>query len=129
MSWVLVVSAVINFIAWKEDPADYTVLTYMFWGSLYAPLFIFYRAAGWKNEAGFVVNRKIRLFVLLSAVLLGYFIITGNATTGWHSALTEAFARTGEEVSFRGFVYTLVLKLCLLFFENLLVFGFYFRSC
>lgn len=107
----IVVIAVINYYTWRKDPADYTVFTYLFWGSLYVPLFIFYKAADWKiSEFGFVVNKKVGLIVLLSAVLLGYSFIKGSMTGGWHSSLTEAFARTGEEVYFRGFVYVLVLK-------------------
>ncbi len=72
------------------------VLPTFFGGSLYAPLFLFYKAADWKiSEFGFVVNKKVGLIVLFSAVVLGYSFIKGSMTGEWHASLIEAFARTG----------------------------------
>ncbi len=78
------------------------------------PFFIFVIAADWRiKEVGITLNKKVFLIVLFSLVVGSYLYIRGVdiQTEKWQYSLIEAFGRTGEELFFRGFVYTLVLKL------------------
>lgn len=81
----------------------------LLWFLLYVPLGLFTTIADWKiKDFGFSVNRRVG-FALLPVLLLCA-PITRTFEVPWQSALIEAFARTGEEVFFRGFLFLLLLK-------------------
>lgn len=82
----------------------------LLWFLLYVPLGLFTAIAGWKiQDFGFSVNHRIS-FALLPVLFLCAPIVLSFAVP-WQSALIEAFARTGEEVFFRGFLFLLLLKI------------------
>lgn len=112
----LILFAILNYFTWTAGPVTEIALLYFVgWISLYVPLFIFYSHAQWEvNETGFTINKRVGIIVALSLVLGGYLYMKEPrmfVVEKWYSSVIEAFARTGEEVYFRGFIYTLVLKL------------------
>lgn len=112
----VIMFGVINYVTWLEGPVtELTSFLFIMWGSLYAPFFIFYKVAGWNvQEFGLVLNRKVLLVIALSFVMGSYLYIKGTDITivdKRQYSLIEAFARTGEELYARGFIYTLLLKL------------------
>jgi len=112
----LIVFAILNYFTWTAGLVTELALLYVVgWISLYVPLFIFYISAQWKvTETGFTVNKRVGIVVVLSLILGGYVYMKEPGilvVEKWYYSVIEAFARTGEEVYFRGFIYTLVLKL------------------
>jgi membrane protease YdiL (CAAX protease family) len=82
----------------------------MLWGSLYLPVIFLPIVAGWKvTDFGFTLNPFLALAVLLIVTMCAYITPTGMVT--WQSTLVEAFARTGEEIFFRGFLIVLFSEL------------------
>jgi len=82
----------------------------LLWFLLYVPLGLFTTVAGWKiKDFGFSVNRRVGLALVPVFLLCAPIVLTFDQVP-WRSALIEAFARTGEEVFFRGFLFLLLLK-------------------
>jgi membrane protease YdiL (CAAX protease family) len=82
----------------------------LLWVLLYVPLGLFTAIADWKiKDFGFSINRRLGLALL--PVLFLCVPIAWTSQVPWPSALIEAFARTGEEVFFRGFLFLLLLKI------------------
>jgi membrane protease YdiL (CAAX protease family) len=82
----------------------------LLWFLLYVPLGLFTAVAGWKiKDFGFSVNRRVGLALVPVLLLCAPIALTFDEVP-WRSALIEAFARTGEEVFFRGFLFLLLLK-------------------
>lgn len=85
-------------------------LALILWGSCYLPVMILPIVAGWKiTEFGFTLNPFLALTALLIVVMCAY--ITSSGMVTWQSALIEAFARMGEEIFFRGFLFVLCTEL------------------
>jgi membrane protease YdiL (CAAX protease family) len=79
------------------------------WFLLYVPLGLFTAITNWKIEDfGFSINYRTVFASILVLALCVPIILTFEVP--WRSALIEAFARTGEEVFFRGFLFLLLLK-------------------
>lgn len=87
------------------------------WSLLYLPILVLPLVAApdviqpWRlTEFGFTLNRRM---ALLSCAVILFIVVTmwGQPLT-WISAVLEAFARTGEEVFFRGFLIVLLTRLC-----------------
>lgn len=109
--------AVICFLNYSTpySPGPVTTLIpwlFILWGFLYLPIIVGPIIAGWKVTGfGFSLSPKLGLACLLVIGLCGP--ITGGAsreTLG--SAAIEAFARTGEEVFFRGFLFFIFTRFC-----------------
>ena len=80
------------------------------WASLYLPVIVLPLVARWKvADFGFSLSPTLAIAALIVTVFCA--VITNAATTTWGSATLEAFARTGEEVFFRGFLITVFLRL------------------
>jgi membrane protease YdiL (CAAX protease family) len=80
------------------------------WGLLYLPvLFLPLMANRNISELGFTISP----YMLLGLALIGTLCTLFNSVVGvsWMSAGTEAFARTGEELFFRGFLFDIFLKM------------------
>ena len=87
-----------------------TTLQFILWTLLYVPLGIFVVFANWNvTEFGFYVTRGLGLALIIIIPLCG--ALFWRMQTPWYSALIEAFARTGEEIFFRGFLFALLLKI------------------
>jgi membrane protease YdiL (CAAX protease family) len=87
-----------------------TLLELFLWGLLYVPVIVAPFIATWKiTEFGFTIYPFLFLGCILVLALCGSIGEMPGVT--WGSAFWEAFARTGEEVFFRGFVYFLILRL------------------
>ena len=79
------------------------------WFLLYVPLGLFTAITDWKIEDfGFSINYRTGFASILVLALCAPITLTSEVP--WRSALIEAFARTGEEVFFRGFLFLLLLK-------------------
>lgn len=112
----LVAFAVVNYVMWSpsiDDPP--TAIHYVVWVYCYVPLLVFRRAAGWDLQSfGFVLSSSAWVAIAIS-VLLGLLALLFHpdwlVLGQWGTSLIEAFARVGEELFFRGFVYLFALRL------------------
>ncbi|HSL45868.1 MAG TPA: CPBP family intramembrane glutamic endopeptidase [Anaerolineales bacterium] len=77
------------------------------WTGLYLPLLLPIFAHWQVKDFGFSINPAL---VLASILIAGLFAVVSRELTTWSTTMFESFARTGEEVFFRGFVYLLLLK-------------------
>lgn len=112
------IAAIANYFTWNTEYQSAIVnvfillLTIGMWIALYIPMPVFITKANWKIiDFGFVINKS----TILVSLGLGVFItirLAGNLTFDLlHYAIIEAIARVGEELFFRGFLFTLVVKL------------------
>ncbi len=112
----LVAFGVINYFTWSPGVVtELSTVALLCWVSLYLPVIVFNKFAGWKvNEFGFVLNKRVGLVMVIS-LLLGAWLYVREPEIRmfdqWHYSLIEAFARVGEEAYFRGFIYVLALRL------------------
>lgn len=107
---------VINYFTWSPGVVtEVSALLWLSWVSLYLPMLVFNKFADWRvSEFGFVFDKRTGMVAAIS-LLLGVWVYAKEPAMwtfdrGYYS-LIEAFARVGEELYFRGFVYLLVLKL------------------
>ncbi|WP_420641815.1 CPBP family intramembrane glutamic endopeptidase [Candidatus Leptofilum sp.] len=114
----MLAAAVINYFTWTPDiviVGEVTNLFWLLWISLYVPSFIFVWFSDFSlTEFGIALNKKVMIFVALTIVSSAWFYFQNPEIwlqLSWSSSLAEAFARTGEELLFRGFVYALILRL------------------
>lgn len=80
------------------------------WASLYLPVIGLPIAAHWKvTDFGFTLSPYLGIVALIITMFCT--AITNASAATWSSGFLEAFARTGEEVFFRGFLITFFLRL------------------
>lgn len=112
ISVFLLISGVANYYTWsKEGIERVNLLFVLVWIALYAPLFIYHKYSDWQIcEFGFTFNYKSLIFLIV--VLVISFLNKSVAfVNDWNKTFIEVFARTGEELFFRGFLYALFLKM------------------
>jgi membrane protease YdiL (CAAX protease family) len=80
------------------------------WISAYLPAVALPLLAGWNDKhVGFRLGWNA---VLISIGFIAFLVLFPQTRLlGWSKVTTEAFARTGEEVFFRGFLFTLIWRL------------------
>lgn len=87
-----------------------TIWEMILWGLLYIPIIILPITTGLKvTDFGFTLNPFLAIAIFLILTICTISNLT--AMTSWRSAFIEAFARTGEEIFFRGFLFILFLDL------------------
>jgi membrane protease YdiL (CAAX protease family) len=101
---------------YSPDPvttADFRVL--FLWGLSYVPAIVLpltttaNAAKPWRvTDFGFTLNVRMALTTLVCILIA---LATLSIKITWTSAILEAFARTGEEVFFRGFLLALFVRL------------------
>ena len=110
----VIAAAVINYFTYSpegEFAGWESILALVFWSVQYLPIFVFHKFAKWEiKDFGFVTNYKVFLILVLAAIIVLPHISNLPKST-FKNALIEAYARTGEEVLSRGFVYELAIKL------------------
>jgi len=80
------------------------------WASLYLPVIGLPIAAHWRiTDFGFSLSPYLVIAAIIITLFCG--VITNGAPATWGSGLWEAFARTGEEVFYRGFLITFFIRL------------------
>ncbi len=111
-----IIFGVINYFTWSPGVVtEVSALFLLSWIPLYLPMIVFNQFADWRvSEFGFVVDKRTGIVAAIS-LLFGVWVCVKEPTLwmfdrGYYS-LIEAFARVGEELYFRGFIYLLVLKL------------------
>jgi len=83
---------------------------WLLWGLLYLPLIALPLLAKMNiSELGFTLN-PVLLLVFLLIISVCFFVTQANKVN-WAAAGIEAFARTGEEFFFRGFLFTFFVAL------------------
>lgn len=113
--YATVLLAFIGYLNYAEpyspDPVTTPVLLQLIlWGALYVPVVALPIAARWQvTDFGITLNPLLALALLLVTPLCAG--VTIAAKTTWGSAILEAYARTGEEVFFRGFIFALFARL------------------
>lgn len=108
----LLLASIGNYYTWSSGPVEEVNLIFLFgWLFLYTPFFIYSIWGKWEiNEFGFIVNYKTIIFIIVLLVILSQ----NNdipPINNWNSTFIEIFARMGEELFFRGFLYVLFLKI------------------
>jgi hypothetical protein len=93
------------------DPSPAQSITFgmiLLWTALYLPVLMLPMLANWEiKEFGFSINP----FLFLASLFFLAFCGGQGTILNWSAGLFEAFARTGEEVFFRGFLFVLLLKI------------------
>jgi uncharacterized protein len=102
----------INYIL-PYDPVPFSslmLLPILMWSLMYVPLLFLSRVGDWKvKDFGFSFNP---LTLVVSLILVAIFSwLTLDRSTTWSGSAAEAYARTGEELFFRGFLFLLLEKL------------------
>lgn len=108
---VLILGGTLNYVLpYSSSPESAPPLVvWLAWAALYLPPALM-TVVGWKvSDFGIHVNRRTAFAGI--AVLAAFGLLVQNFQITWQSAAIEAFARTGEEVFFRGFLYALLLRL------------------
>ena len=111
VSMVALVAYLNYTLPYDPNPVTSTTTTQLIlWFLLYVPLGLFTTITDWKIEDfGFSINYRTGFASILVLALCVPMTLTYEVP--WRSALIEAFARTGEEVFFRGFLFLLLLKI------------------
>jgi membrane protease YdiL (CAAX protease family) len=115
---ITITAAIANYFTWHAQFSSILlqitvfVLGIMMWIAFYVPMYIFIKRDAWEiRDFGFVINKRL---IILSVVLV-LFIMTklklSFSFVFFYMILLEAIARTGEELFYRGFIYSFVLKL------------------
>lgn len=115
---LIIIAAIANYFTWDTIyesaivNAFLLVLTIAMWIALYIPVPVLIIKADWKiSDFGFVINKG----TIIASFAVGALMLI---RLGWtfrfdliQYTIIEAFARVGEELFFRGFIFTLALKL------------------
>lgn len=115
---IVIIAAIANYFTWDSVyessivNAFILILTIAMWIALYIPVPVFMTKADWKiSDFGFVINKG----TFIASFAVGALMLI---RLGWtfrfdliQYTVIEAFARVGEELFFRGFIFTLALKL------------------
>ncbi|MEF3244727.1 MAG: CPBP family intramembrane metalloprotease [Caldisericaceae bacterium] len=120
----LISAAVINYFTWSPGPTEANsklfIFAIIFWTLQYLPIFIFTKYADWKiKDFGYVLNYKVlafTAFVVVISMLTAIFnmhnlYVNYINVKSFINVLVETYARTGEEVFTRGFLYELIFRL------------------
>ncbi len=108
----LVVIGYLNYTApYSASPVtDMVPWQLILWGLLYLPIIVVPITACRKiTDFGFTLNPFLALVFIIITMLCASFGSAVRVT--WASAFIEAFARSGEEVFFRGFLFVLFTRL------------------
>jgi membrane protease YdiL (CAAX protease family) len=113
---VILVGSYFNFNKpYSPDPVTTsTPIQIILWSLLYIPIFFIPLFSNWKiTNMGFSFNRRILIALIPVVLLCGPIAINFNQVyeTTLLSNISEAFARTGEELFFRGFLILFITKL------------------
>ena len=110
--FILALGAYFNYsMPYDSNPATYPQITqFVLWSLLYVPIGLMVAIAKWNvTDFGFHIKSVLGLITILFILLCG--AISWRVQIHWQYAFFEAFARTGEEIFFRGFLFGLSLKI------------------
>lgn len=110
---IVILGAFINYLAWAKGE-DFTPRKALFLMLvavlLYLPVYIFPRYDNWPlREFGFVIN-GMTIFLASMVIILSICTASIWPVASLKFAFFEAIARTGEELFFRGFLYSLIIQ-------------------
>jgi membrane protease YdiL (CAAX protease family) len=107
---ILLIGALGNYYGFKRLWLDF-----LFWTALYLPVLIFPRLAGWKlTQMGFALN--LRLVLISGLMLMVAWSLIRDSLVNFRleqlpAILIQTYARTGEELFFRGFIFLFALQI------------------
>jgi membrane protease YdiL (CAAX protease family) len=107
---ILLIGALGNYYGFKRLWLDF-----LFWTTLYLPALIFPRIAGWNSaQLGFALN--LRLLLVSGLLLMVIAIPLRDSLLNFRleqlpAILIQTYARTGEELFFRGFIFLFALQI------------------
>jgi membrane protease YdiL (CAAX protease family) len=107
---MLLIGALGNYYGLKSPGVDL-----IFWTALYLPALIFPRFAGWKaGQLGFALN--LRLLLVSALMLMVVWSPIHDSLLDFHldklpAILLQTYARSGEELFFRGFIFMFALQI------------------
>lgn len=111
-AFVLAIGAYFNYvIPYDSNPTIApSMIQLLLWVLLYLPLGLMVMIAKWDvADFGFSITTNLGLAILFIIPVCG--ATTWGVQASWLSAIIESFARTGEEIFFRGFLFVLLLKI------------------
>lgn len=111
-TFVLAIGAYFNYVTpYDSNPTIApSMIQLLLWVLLYLPLGFMVMLAKWNvADFGFSITTNLGLAVLFIVPVCG--LTTWGIQASWLSLIIESFARTGEEIFFRGFLFVLLLKL------------------
>ncbi|ACB84632.1 CPBP family intramembrane glutamic endopeptidase [Natranaerobius thermophilus] len=111
----IIYAGILNYFSWADGVVEQLNPIYVIsWILLYLP-FLYYsffrKEKDWSiSDFGFVINYQVFITV---AVYMIFIILNFELFSfkDWQSSGIEIFARTGEEVFFRGYLYVLLLRI------------------
>jgi membrane protease YdiL (CAAX protease family) len=106
---IILLVAYLNYVhPYSPDPVSSpSVSALIAWTLPYLPLVFIPPLSNWKiTRFGFSVSRRILIALIPVVLLCGPIALSFDQvfSTSWQSSLFEAFARSGEEIFFRGFL-------------------------
>jgi membrane protease YdiL (CAAX protease family) len=110
--FVLALGAYLNYSTpYDSNPATYPqAIQFILWALLYVPIGLMVAIAKWNvTEFGFHIKPILGLVTVFIILWCGTTV--WSVQIRWQYAFFEAFARTGEEIFFRGFLFALLLKI------------------
>jgi uncharacterized protein len=110
-AFFLLLIGYLNYVEpYSPDPVSSPVFwQIVLWTLLYLPVFVLPLARRWQvREFGFTLGPSLYLVAFVVALLCGW--ATASVSTTWTAGVLEAYARTGEELFFRGFLFTLLMR-------------------
>jgi membrane protease YdiL (CAAX protease family) len=110
-AFVLAIGAYFNYVTpYDSNPTIVpSMIELLLWVLLYLPLGLMVMVAKWDvADFGFSITTNLSLAILFIVPVCSS--ITWGIQSSWLSAIIESFARTGEEIFFRGFLFALLLK-------------------
>lgn len=115
---ITIIGGIANYFTWHGEFSSVVlgILVFSFaiilWVALYFPMYIFVKKAKWQiYEFGFVINKRLIILSVIFIVFFIYKVEFSFTLTNFPILSLVAFARVGEEIFYRGFIYALVLKL------------------
>lgn len=115
---ITIIAAIANYFTWHAQITSQTmfisvfIVGFILWIGMYFPVFIFMKKDKWKLEDfGICLNKKLTIGTLLLTTFILWKIGLKFSVSNLPFAVVEAFARVGEEIFYRGFIYAFVLKL------------------
>lgn len=110
----VILAAILNYFMNPDYNGSRVIIFILIWTLLYIPMLFYIIKFKWKiSDFGFIINIKILMLIALAAVIdIIYIKLYVHISSGKiYIALLETYARTGEEILFRGFSYSLLLKI------------------
>lgn len=115
---LVLIAAITNYFTWdiqnESEILNSLIVVFgvVLWIALYIPMPVFMIKAKWKiSDFGFVLNKSTLIVSLILSLFLTIRLAGTFKLEYFTISIVETFARVGEELFFRGFIFTLAVKM------------------